>query len=310
MTSRMGSVAAADSAVYHRSVGADAYLDHLGPGDLEIVLRLAGRPGADPAVRPHALLRSEPGLLAEVLASEEAARLLLRDGADDPDREPIVRASPFLTFAVAVERVAEDLATPRTSGVGRPRQRLPLLGADDLRELLADRVAPGLPGGAAGLVHPRVQRHGVEPTARGWRSQRFSELDPMRWPQCSTRSPRPATPPCTGAWATCSLFLAGVFPDHTAHRAFRPIDLQRLGRPAARRGGRRAGRGARDAGRRRACSTTWARAGTMAARAPGEARRRACWRRSPSASSRPGGPSTCSPTATSSGGPSAGSPRP
>ena len=30
-----------------------------------------------------------------------------------------------------------------------------------------------------------------------------------------------------------SLFLAGVFPDHTASRAFRPIDLQRLGRAAA-----------------------------------------------------------------------------
>ena len=30
-----------------------------------------------------------------------------------------------------------------------------------------------------------------------------------------------------------SLFLAGVFPDHTAVRAFGPIDLQRLGRAAA-----------------------------------------------------------------------------
>ena len=30
-----------------------------------------------------------------------------------------------------------------------------------------------------------------------------------------------------------SLFLAGVFPDHTAGRAFRPIDLHRLGRAAA-----------------------------------------------------------------------------
>ena len=119
-------------------MGADAYLEHLGPGDLEIVLRLAGRPEAD-AAAAHGLLRREPELLGEVLASEEAARLLLRDGADDPDREPIVRASPFLTFAVAVERVAEDLrdATHVSEWVGH-RQRLPLLGADDLRELLAD----------------------------------------------------------------------------------------------------------------------------------------------------------------------------
>ena len=118
----------------------DGYLDHLGPADLEIVLRLAGRrPPAD-AADASALLRREPGLLHAALASDEAAHLLLRQGAADPERDPIVRASPFLTFAVAVEQVAEDLrdATHVAEWVG-PRQRLPLLGADDLREVLADR---------------------------------------------------------------------------------------------------------------------------------------------------------------------------
>ncbi len=45
----------------------DGYLDHLGPGDLDIVLRLAGRrPPAD-AAEAHAILRREPGLLLSLI---------------------------------------------------------------------------------------------------------------------------------------------------------------------------------------------------------------------------------------------------
>ena len=213
-------------------MGADAYLEHLGPGDLEIVLRLAGRPEAD-AAAAHALLRREPELLGEVLASEEAARLLLRDGADDPDREPIVRASPFLTFAVAVERVAEDLrdATHVSEWVGH-RQRLPLLGADDLRELLADASRRAF---LAALLasFTRVSSGTVwSRTARGWRRQRFSDLDPVRLAEMLEVLPEARHPAVHRRLGDVSLFLAGVFPDHTAHRAFRPIDLQRLGRAA------------------------------------------------------------------------------
>jgi hypothetical protein len=212
----------------------DGYLDHLGPADLDIVLRLAGRrPPAD-AAEAHALLRREPGLLHAALASDEAARLLLRHGAADPDREPIVQASPFLTFAVAVERVAEDLrdATHVPEWVG-PRQRLPLLGADDLREVLADRprraflatLLASFTRVASGTVWSR--------TSRGWRRQRFSELDPVRLAATLDLLPESRHPAVHRRLGDLSLFLAGVFPDHTAGRAFRPIDLHRLGRAAA-----------------------------------------------------------------------------
>ncbi|HTI34416.1 MAG TPA: hypothetical protein VL422_12110 [Miltoncostaea sp.] len=212
----------------------DEYLDHLGPADVQLVLRLAGRrPPADAAVA-HAMLRREPGLLHAALASDEAARLLLRDGADDPEREPIVRASPFLTFAVAVERVALDLldATHVTEWVG-PRQRLPLLGADDLREVLADpprraflaALLASFTRVASGTVWSR--------TSRGWRRQRFSELDPVRLASMLDVLPESRHPAVHRRLGDLSLFLAGVFPDHTAGRAFRPLDLQRLGRAAA-----------------------------------------------------------------------------
>lgn len=211
----------------------DGYLDHLGPADLDIVLRLAGRrPPAD-AAAAHAMLRREPGLLHAALASDEAARLLLRGGDDDPDREPIVRASPFLTFAVAVERVAVDLrdATHVAEWVG-PRQRLPLLGADDLREVLADRprraflaaLLASFTRVASGTVWSR--------TSRGWRRQRFNELDPVRLASMLDVLPESRHPAVHRRLGDLSLFLAGVFPDHTAGRAFRPLDLQRLGRAA------------------------------------------------------------------------------
>ncbi len=210
--------------------GGAGYRDHLTPGDLAVLLRLAGVP--DDA---HAeALRRDPGLIERVLASPAAAHALLHHGADDPDRDPLVRASPFLTFAVAVEQVAEDLrgATYVQEWVG-PRQRIPLLGADDLRELLAEGQRRVF---LATLLtsFTRVASGSVwRETPRGWRRQRFSELDPVELAATLDALPGARHPAVHRRLGDLSLFLAGVFPDHTASRAFRPIDLQRLGRAAA-----------------------------------------------------------------------------
>lgn len=213
--------------------GGGGYLDHLGPGDLALVLRLAGRPPVE-AGEALALLRREPGLVEETLASEAAAEMLLRGAPDDPEREQFVTASPFLTFAVAVERVAAELreATYVSEWVA-PRQRLPLLGGDDLRELLDDRRRRVF---LAALLtsYTRVTSGTVwRETPRGWRRQRFSELDPVRLAGTLDVLPESRHPAVHRRLGDLSLFLAGVFPDHTASRAFGPIDLQRLGRAAA-----------------------------------------------------------------------------
>lgn len=210
--------------------GGDGYLAHLGPGDLALVLRLAGVPEG----LGDSALRRDPDIVERTLASEEAAHLLLRGGADDPEREALVRASPFLTFAVAVERVAAELAeaTYVQEWVG-PRMRLPLLGGDDLRELLADRRRRIF---LASLLasYTRVSSGTVwRETSRGWRRQRFSELDPVRLAATLDALPESRHPAVHRRLGDLSLFLAGIFPDHTAARAFRPIDLQRLGRAAA-----------------------------------------------------------------------------
>jgi hypothetical protein len=213
--------------------GGAGYLEHLAPADLGVVLRLAGRPPMD-AGEALALLRREPDLLERTLASPAAAEELLRGGLDDPEREPLVTASPFLTFAVAVEQVSAHLrdASYVSEWVG-PRQRLPLLGGDDLRELLDDgrrRVF------LAALLasYTRVSSGTLwRETARGWRRHRFSELDPVRLASTLDLLPESRHPAVHRRLGDLSLFLAGVFPDHTASRAFGPIELQRLGRAAA-----------------------------------------------------------------------------
>ncbi len=211
------------------AAGGAGYGQHMTPGDLTVLLRLAGVPDAHHAEA----LRRDPGLVDRTLASDAAAHHLLRHGADDPEREPLLRASPFLTFAVAVERVAEELrgATYVQEWVG-PRQRIPLLGADDLAELLADgrrRVF------LATLLtsYTRVASGSVwRETPRGWRRQRYSELDPVELASTLDALPEARHPMVHRRLGDLSLFLAGVFPDHTASRAFRPIDLHRLGRAA------------------------------------------------------------------------------
>lgn len=70
-------------------------------------------------------------------------------------------------------------------------------------------------------------------TPRGWRRRSFSELDPVGLASTLDDLPESRHPAVHRRLGDLSLFLAGVFPDHTAARAFRPIDLQRLGRAAA-----------------------------------------------------------------------------
>jgi hypothetical protein len=208
------------------------YLERLGPGDPALVLRLAGGPRLQGAAALE-LLRRNPGLLERTLASETAADALLRGGADDPEREPLVHASPFLTFAVAVEQVALELRGARhvPEWVG-PRLRIPVLGGDDLRELLAERQRRVF---LASLLasYCRVASGSIwRETSRGWRRLRFSELDPVRLASTLDVLPQSRHPAVHRRLGDLSLFLAGVFPDHTAQRAFRPIDVQRLGRAA------------------------------------------------------------------------------
>jgi hypothetical protein len=140
-----------------------------------------------------------------------------------------VGVSPFLMFAVVVHRGWNELQHVGhvDEWVG-PRRRLPVLGANDLREFLgaADirlfitellasytRVASG-----AVWVHTR----------RGWRRRRFSELDPVRLASLLEVVPDEERPGVYRRLGDLALFLTGVFPDHTELTGLASRDESRL----------------------------------------------------------------------------------
>src|SRR6266540_1530599 len=108
-----------------------------------------------------------------------------------------------------------------------PRQRLPVFDVATLRDFLA---APArrlfLAELLASYVHVASGSVLVQ-TRRGWRRQRFSELDPVRLAALLDVVPAGERVGIYRRLGDLALFLTGVFPDHTATRAFAPVHAQR-----------------------------------------------------------------------------------
>jgi hypothetical protein len=197
---------------------ASGYLEHLTPADLRLLSSVAG-------VDPDAL-RAWPARLLDVLGSPAAEAAVLGPALDE---EPFLRASSFLTFAVAVHRSAAWLegVTSTLEWVG-PRQRLPVFDVASLREFLADplrrlflvELLTSFTSVASGSTWER--------TRRGWRRRRFSELDPVRLASLLEVVGEAERPGVYRRLGDLALFLTGVFPDHTAERGLGPLDSSRL----------------------------------------------------------------------------------
>src|ERR1700716_467523 len=102
------------------------YLEHLSDSDLAF-LRAAGESRYD--------LRRDPEQLEALIDSPETFRALFTV----PGRDPLLRGSPFLVFAVMIHRVVRDLgqASFVEEWVG-PRQRVPVFDTGSLRDFGAD----------------------------------------------------------------------------------------------------------------------------------------------------------------------------
>jgi hypothetical protein len=145
----------------------------------------------------------------------------------------LVSVSPFLAFAVAVHRSSAELAStsyvPERSGL---RQRVPVFDAPQLSDFLrgpARRLF--LAELLASFARVASGRYWVR-TAGGWRSRRFSELDPVRLAGLIEALPEAERPGVYRRLGDATLFLAGVFPDHTRGYALGPVDATRLLRAA------------------------------------------------------------------------------
>src|SRR6266496_1601161 len=150
---------------------AGGYLEHLSDADLAL---LGSAAGSLPAER----LRGDPAIVERLLDDPRTFQAVF-GGTGRAD--PLLRASPFLVFALAIQRGAEDLREAAFVGEwAGPRQRLPVFDAATLRDFLA---APArrlfLAELLASYVHVASGSVLVQ-TRRGWRRQRFSELDPVR----------------------------------------------------------------------------------------------------------------------------------
>jgi hypothetical protein len=204
------------------------YLEHLTAADLRLLGDVAGVP-------PEAL-RARPQRLLDLLAAPATEAAVLGPALDE---EPFLRASSFLTFAVAVHRSSVRLEglTSTLEWVG-PRQRLPVFDVGSLRDFLADplrrlflvELLASFTSVASGSTWER--------TRRGWRRRRFSELDPVRLASLLEVVGEAERPGVYRRLGDLALFLTGVFPDHTAERGLGPLDAGRLVRVLAAAGER------------------------------------------------------------------------
>lgn len=182
------------------------WLDHLTDSDRQLLRQIAPAAGAGPAAL------AEPAALARVLSHPATFDVVF--GKTRPEEPP--PASPFLVFAVVVHRGWAELRGARhvDEWVG-PRQRLPVLGGDDLRGFLgSDARRFFLAELLASYTRVASGSTWVQ-TRRGWRRRRFSELDPVRLASLLEVVPAAERPGVYRRLGDLALFLTGVFPDHT-----------------------------------------------------------------------------------------------
>jgi hypothetical protein len=216
------------------------FLERLSDGDLELLAEAAGEVG--PPGQRAARLRRRPDRIAPLLGSAD-----VYDALFGPRREePVVVAAPFLAFSVLLGQSARLLA--RASFVTervRTRQRVPVFDVGPLRDFLDDPLRRLF---LADLLssYTHVQS-GVlwRRTARGWRHQRFSELDPVRLAELVAAVPEEQRLVLHRRLGDLALFLTGVFPDYVEGRPLSPVAVERLERAVAETPGERvpAGRG-------------------------------------------------------------------
>jgi hypothetical protein len=195
------------------------WLEHLTQADWDVLRRAAREAGVHAEDLPH-----DEAALAAVLVHPGTFSTICR--ADD---EAWVGASPFLVFAAAVHRGWGDLQGARhvDEWVGA-RQRLPVLGVDDLRDFLSSgQRRLFLASLLASYTRVASGSTWVQ-TARGWRRRRFSELDPVRLASLLEVVSAEERPGVYRRLGDLALFLTGVFPDHTALAGLGPLAEGRL----------------------------------------------------------------------------------
>src|SRR2546422_6731927 len=194
------------------------YLEHLSDADLAFL-------GA--AGESHHDARRNPEQLEALLDSPQTFRALFAT----PGRDPLLRGSPFLIFAVLIHRVVRDLgqASFIEEWVG-PRQRVPVFDTSSLRDFAADPLRRLFLAELLASYTNVTSGSTMVKTTRGWRRRRFSELDPVRLIELAGMVPQADRPSVYRRLGDLSLFLTGIFPDYAAERLVAERDRRQLER--------------------------------------------------------------------------------
>jgi len=206
------------------------YASHLTDADLGLLASVAAADGGPPA--DASSLRGDPVALLRLLEHPGAFRAVF-GGQGDTDPGRAAPASPFLVFAVSVQRAAAELASaghvPERTG---PRQRVPLFDVPALRDFLA---APArrlfLAELLASFTRVASGRYRARVGGR-MRTRRFSELDPVRLAGLLDAVPQAERPGVYRRLGDVTLFLTGVFPDYATAHALGSVSAARLLRTA------------------------------------------------------------------------------
>lgn len=199
------------------------YADHVTDSDLRVLSSALAMPTGE--------LRRDPDALPARLADPRVFEAVLGERAVAQGR--MAEVSPFLLFAVMVQRAENELAfmTHVAERTGM-RQRVPVFDTPQLIEFLADPVRRlFLIELLASFTRIASGRYRVQ-TRRGLRWRRFNELDPVRLAGLLDAVSDAERPGIYRRLGDVALFLTGVYPDYAGGRALSTVDAVRLVRAA------------------------------------------------------------------------------
>ena len=205
------------------------YVEHLSDRDLALIAHATGSRESVGELRSR--LHEDPTAVEDLLADEELFDAIFGSASEVTNVQ--VGITPFLVFGVLVNKVSRDLAEaafiPEWVGSG---QRLPVFDVETLRVFVDDGVRryflieflASFTKVASGSVWVK--------TRRGYRRRRFSELDPVSLAEMVDGLPAPQRAGGYRRLGDVSLFLCGVFPDHTSRNGIGEMARARLARSA------------------------------------------------------------------------------
>lgn len=187
------------------------FVERLSEHDLEVLASLEDAPASAEDLRAH--LVQDPGAVERLLSDPRLYELIF----ESPETGMIAGLTPLLAFAVLVHKTMQDLGSasyvPEWVGAG---ERLPVFDVENLRGFIEDMTRRYLMTEflssftrvASGSIWVR--------TDRGYRRRRYSELDPVGLAEMVESLPAGRRAQGYRRLGDVSLFLTGVFPDHTA----------------------------------------------------------------------------------------------